>query len=493
MVAQIYYFCATDFYVMEKIGIINRTNKKEGTVRIRFRLVDGRDVYMYHRSNIKADLQDLQKIDESGNFIPGIRKRSISLLDLQMSITEEIALMRQAYAKMKQNGIEMRSDLFEEAIQLERNPESGVRTEDNTLLARLDKFVEDSYSQGMWGENRYSLYKLVYKEVERFLTIKGKLAFTPSDFTPNDVLEYRQFIIDEYKYVKKWAALYVDESERNIPKEPRSSNTAATRVKQLKAFFSSLEDADEIAKSPFRKLGKERVKLATKERYDEPVYLYFEEFEAVMKKEVPDNLRETKDAFLLQCAFGCRVADFQKMTMENVGVDKNGIPYIHYLPNKTMNEQRDNAEIETPILRYALDIIKRYRFQFTILHYVSGEWGYNAKIKQLLKHCGIDRKCNVFNEEKRDNEYIPLHELASSKLCRKTHVDIMNKAQVNMYAAGLHRIGSDAVNRYTKLELADKFKLMCYAFGQEEYRVDGNLNVIKTKKNVIKTKKPPQS
>ena len=115
------------------------------------------------------------------------------------------------------------------------------------------------------------------------------------------------------------------------------------------------------------------------------------------------------------------------------------------------------------------------------MHYVSGEWGYNAKIKQLLKHCGIERKCNVFNEEKKDNEYIPLHELASSKLCRKTHVDIMNKAQVNMYAAGLHRIGSDAVNRYTKLELADKFKLMCYAFGQEEYRVDRNLNVVEKK------------
>ena len=177
-------------------------------------------------------------------------------------------------------------------------------------------------------------------------------------------------------------------------------------------------------------------------------------------------------------AFGCRVADFQKLTMANVGVDKNGIPYIHYLPNKTKKEQRDNSEIETPIIRYALDIVKKYKFNFHILHYVSGDWGYNAKIKQLLQKCGIDRECNVYNEEIEDNEYKPLYELASSKLCRKTHVDIMNKAQVNLYAAGLHRIGSDAVNRYTKLELSDKFKLMCFAFGQPEYKVDKSLNVI---------------
>ena len=65
----------------------------------------------------------------------------------------------------------------------------------------------------------------------------------------------------------------------------------------------------------------------------------------------------------------------------------------------------------------------------------------------------------------------------SSIFCRKTHVDMMSKVQVNMYAAGLHRKGSDAVNRYTMLEIKDRFELMNAAFGQEDYRVDKNLNV----------------
>ncbi len=54
---------------------------------------------------------------------------------------------------------------------------------------------------------------------------------------------------------------------------------------------------------------------------------------------------------------------------------------------------------------------------------------------------------------------------------RVTHVDMLNKVQINYYAAGLHREGSKAVFRYTSLELADRFALLNAAFGEEGYRV----------------------
>lgn len=474
--ANFIYLHNINFVLMEKIEIYNRTTKTNGSIRLRFRLFDGRNVQLFHKSEIPADLKDLTKFNKDGTLRTGVKIYNASLLK---QIGVEIEAMKRAYQFMKANGLDLTSDVFEKAVFQTLHPEEAEAAEIATLTQRFREYIEDSYKQGLWGKSRYSLYKLVAKELERFLTIHGRSTITPADFTPNDVMDFRQFVIEEYKYAanKKWQKLYKDENERNIPTEKRNQNTVATRMKQLKAFFNSLEDSDEINKSPFRKLGKERIKAATKERYNDPVYLHFEEFKTVMETEAPENLQETKDAFLLQCAFGCRVADFQKLTMANVGVDKSGIPYVHYLPNKTKKEQRDNTEIQTPILRYALDIIKKYGFQFKILHYVSGEWGYNAKIKQLLQHCGIDRTCNVFNEEKQDNEYKPLYELGSSKLCRKTHVDILTKAQVNMYAAGLHRVGSDAVNRYTQLELSDRFKLLCYAFEQPEYRVDNMLNV----------------
>jgi len=86
---------------------------------------------------------------------------------------------------------------------------------------------------------------------------------------------------------------------------------------------------------------------------------------------------------------------------------------------------------------------------------------------------------SVFDEAAGKNKYLPLYEVGSSKLARKTHVDLMNKVQVDLYAAGLHRQGSKAVQRYTMLELKDRFALMCVAFGEEQYKVDKELEYLK--------------
>lgn len=465
---------------MEKITLlVKRTTKESGKIKLRFRLRDGREIDLYRKSNIISDLKDLEKLTIDGCLVPGIRKISPELERLKADISTEMAAMSAAYREASAKGEKLNSEQFSKLVDKYLDPTIELRKDDNLLLSRFDKYVEDSHKEGIIGQSRYSLYKLVGKELERFLTIQGKVNIFTFDFTANDFMLFRQFLTDEYKYISKWQFLYKDEPKRYIPKEPRSNNTVSTRIKQLKAFFNSLEETGEIDKSPFRKLGKERAKVATREMYSEPVFLTSDELTKVMKAETPKELEETKAAFLLQCAFGCRIADFQRLKADNLEVDKDGIPYIHYLPHKTMKEQRNNAEIETPVMLYALDIIKQYGFKFSILHNISGRNGYNVKIKQLLEFCGIDRRCNVFDEKKQDNVYKPLYELASSKLSRKTHVDIISKVQIDLYASGLHRFGSEAVNHYTAMGLKDRFRLMCCAFGQPEYKVDEKFNVIK--------------
>jgi len=216
--------------------------------------------------------------------------------------------------------------------------------------------------------------------------------------------------------------------------------------------------------------------------YDAPIFLRSEELETVRLAEIPENLRESRDAFVLQCALGCRVSDFKELSMSNVSVNDEGIPYIHYLPNKTKNSQDTNTEIETPLVRYAFDIVKRTGLDFSCTKHIYGQTGYNADIRSVLRLAGINRKVSVFNEETKSNEYKPLYEEGSSKLARKTHVDMMNKVQINRYAAGLHRNGSNAIERYTKLEMKDRFILMNAAFDQKDFRVDSNLNLIETKR-----------
>ena len=458
---------------MEKIEIHSRTTKKQGSIRLRFRLNDGRSVQLYHKSEIQADLKDLTKFEKDGSLRAGIKIYNSNLLK---QIAAEIDAMKRAYNTMKADGYDLTSEVFESLVLQELHPKQAQRAKERTLIERLETYIDTSYKNGLFGNSRLKHYKILLQEISRFLTISGKSTVTPNDFTANDVMSFRLFLFDEYKYVGKYKKIYSDLSERSKPKEKRSLNTVATEMKQLNAFFSSLEDADEINKSPFRKLGKANKQLAVKEQYDEPVILRKEELLKIMETDVPETLKATKDAFLLQCNFGQRISDFKKMTMANIAVNEDGIPYIHYLADKTKKQK--HSEFVAPIMLYGLEIIKRTRFNMPILKYVSGQCGYNVKIKNLLKHCEIDRLCSIYDEEKGENTYIPLYELASSKLCRTTCNDLVRLQSTDDNASGLHANGSKAVDRYISNWLRDVFPRWCSAFNQPVYKVDSELNII---------------
>lgn len=459
---------------MERITLYLRTQKTKG-IKLRFRLTDGREIQLFHKSEIIADLSDLSRFTDYCQLKP---RTTVYNRDLFNQIQEEVSVMETVYRKHKKDGDHMllTSEDFEKEIGKTKNPEIIIRDAKSSLLVKFLDSADRKFKDDVIGLGRYRHSIVLYEKLKRFLTINHKLEITPEEVTPELLMDFRQFITEEYKYVKKYKELYSETRSNNIPTKELGHNTVVVTLNHLQAFFTELEDMDEIVKSPFRKLGKERKKVVMAEHYDEPVYLVKEEFQKVLHSDVPESLKEVKALFLLQCAFGCRINDFKNLSMDSIDVDVHGIPFIHYLPQKTI--KTSISDIVTPILPYALEIIKEYQFDFHLLKYVSGKSGYNAKIKQLLKYLEIDRKCTVYDSTTRMNKRVPLYELGSSKLCRKTHVDMMAKAQINEYAAGLHKEGSDAVKRYTSLGLKDRFTLMCVAFEQKMYKVDNELNII---------------
>lgn len=164
---------------MERIVIFARTTKTEGEIRLRFRLTDGRRVDLYHKSNIKASLTDLAKFNVDGSLRP---KVSVYNKQLEEDITREIDAMRRAYRHLVEAGEIATASAFEEAVAKELNPEIIVRKEENTLLNKLDKFVEDGYRDGIFGKSRYKHYSGVRNRMGRYLKINGLEAMTPSEF-----------------------------------------------------------------------------------------------------------------------------------------------------------------------------------------------------------------------------------------------------------------------------------------------------------------------
>ena len=451
-------------------------SKKKKDIKLVFRLRDGRDVQITHKSDIRADLADLEKLNPDGTVKGRI---SIYNTDLAKQLKNEFEIMTTAYGVMRESGLDMTSDVFEMEIARIKSPVAVEHKTIPSITERFRKYAEDALKYGIIGEARKRHIIVVSDKLERFLYINGISATTPAEFNETHLMEFREFIYNEYQFVKKYPKLYKDVKEQNKPKARLSMNTVASQLKMLQTFLNELENSDEIHKSPFRKLGKERRKVVMKTHYDDPIFLRKDELLKVMKAEVPEGMQDTKDAFILQCALGCRISDFQVMNMDSIAVNKDGIPYVHYIPKKTADDQVGNEEVTTPIVRFAFDIIKKTDFNFPILKNIYGAAGYNAKIKSLLRIAKIDREVPVFNEITKTNEYKALHTMGSSKLCRKTHVDIMNKVQVDMYAAGLHKEGSAAVTRYTQLELKDRFALMNVAFEQEPYKVNAKLKIVK--------------
>lgn len=452
-----------------------RTTKKSGKIKIRFRVSDGREVQLFYKSEIEAEVSEVEKLNIDGTP----KKRANYDRDLVRRIEERKLLINSVYEAMQSEGQEINAQRLSDAIERELHPEKfEEEASSRELLKRFDKYIKE----GLFGEGRRAGYRVTYGILYRFLQISENYPtdIKAEEVTPSFLLDLRNFMAEEYIYPakKKWSHLYEDFNSYNLPTAPRTQNTIASKMKQLQAFFAQLEDADEIVKSPFRKMGRENRRAATREQFAQPFSLTLEELKAIEQAEVPKKLQSTKEAFIVMCALGCRISDFAKMDMSSLAISENGVPYVRYIPKKTLNHNNSLAEVSTPLIKTAFDIIIKNGFSFPIARYSTGENGFNKKIKELLKVCEIVREVKTWNDLEKKMERRPICEVASSKIGRKTNVTLLNRVQINTTIGGLHSEGSEAVKHYFDERIEDLFLLMCRAFQEKPYKVDKSFNCV---------------
>lgn len=440
---------------MKKITIFKRTTKVKGNVKLRFRLRDTHVSDMYYKSEITTSLSDLDKFNLDGSLKKGVYVYKQQLYE---QIQDEIRIISEAYERMKDEGLDLVSENLEKVIKQIKNPEKPQQT----ISCLTDAFlVYTEERKKRYSNIRYKQFLVLHRQLVRFLTIKRKKTVTPEQFTPKDILTFREFLFDEYQYVEKYPQIYKDLSTANIPRKRRSQTTVASTLKRLKAFFQQLEDEELIPKSPFKKISSGDKRGLFKEQEGAKTGLTQSEIKTIKNTEVPAHLQEVKDAFLLQCYIGCRVNDYAHMTMDRVSETEDGIPFIHYLPRKEKNIAKT---IDAPLIPSAMKIIEDYQFSFKILKNISGQKGYNKRIKELFKVCGIDRKI----DDPLTDEYRPLYEMACSKTARKTYMTLQVEHQPDPYALGLHRQGSLAVKNYITNSMAFRYMLVCRMFDEDD-------------------------
>ena len=199
---------------MEKIIIVWRFKEGEKKARLRFRLREGRAVDVFHKSNIMATVSDLDKFEVNGELKPRV---TIYNKDLFEDIQNEKALIRQAYKRMVEKGVSVTSANLEKEIQDLSAPAVKLPSKEKTLIARLTKFVDEGYRDGVFGLSRLKHYRGSIGKLSRYLRIHRKSSLPFDAFTADMLMDYRLFVQDEYQYVERYPAVYEEMKERDIP------------------------------------------------------------------------------------------------------------------------------------------------------------------------------------------------------------------------------------------------------------------------------------
>lgn len=451
------------------ITLLLDSKKKEGVVKhLRFRLRDT-GVDIKYRSDISATIEDLKMFDSSGRPVAKARFGNYNH-DLAEQIEIQIQEMSDAYEKITREGIRLTYDSLRAKIE-EGHTDSSPYT-NGTWLDAWDYYTEYKYSHGYITYKYYKLLTSVGSRLQRFAKIFHYTDYRVQDITPAIISKHYEFLQNEYAYAKVYKTLY--ENVHKPPTKPRKANTMAGYNKRLCVFFSNMVEQGIIKESPFKGVLREERATMLREQYDAPVFLRAEEYIKVRDFSLTDErLIKVRKMFLLQCTLGCRMSDFIQISRDKICVNREGVAFFRYVPRKTSGVSRE--DVETPLLKSSVDTLKELDF-YIFNDDSKKKLKYNKGIRDLLKVCGIDRPCKVWNEQERQNKLVPLYEFGGSKLCRKTHEDMMVKVQLNMYTTGLHAVGSQAIKAYTSLELIDRLRMMCLAFGEPVCLYDDNLN-----------------
>lgn len=296
---------------------------------------------------------------------------------------------------------------------------------------------------------RRSNYKVLKRSLQRFELFKrlGKdknytLRF--QDITADTLREFKDFFKNEHLYYEKYPSIYIDVPESRKPHE-RGRNTIIDRFNRLHAFFEWCLKNGFTDKQPF-----ENFEIGYC-NYGDPIYITKKERNTIMNFDLSlrPKLAIQRDIFIFQSLVGCRIDDYFRLTWDNI---QNGV--LCYIPHKTKDGNPRTARI--PLTKKAKEILERYKDEKrkSLLPFISKQ-NYNEDIKAIFKACGITRMVTILDTKSGEETQVPINEIASSHMARKTFCGILYKKTKDPNIIGTmsgHAPGSKAFARYRNID-----------------------------------------
>lgn len=461
-VVQKHYICTTDIIKndMATVKATLRTTKKAGEAALRFRLSDGRNTQLFHKSGISVNIELWDEAKEC------IKAKKVCAPDYRANINKQVNdrknLLLSVYEAHKEEIAN--SQDFEVFIDKALNPEKGNDKKRN-FFEVLEEYIEKEIASHTETKCFRSMERTLYR-YEAYQKATTQKAFTLSFATidKETVEDIRDYFKNEYILVDEEPEIFAPILESypmlaNIQRktpgiEERGGNTIIKMMKRFRAFYNWANREGITDKAPFNNVS------IGSEVYGTPFYITMGERDTIAETDLSTSheLEAQRDIFVFQCFIGCRVGDLLKMTNNNVVGD-----FLEYFPHKTMKSTA--KKISIPLHPKAQEILKKYHQEgdnAPILPFITAQ-KYNTAIKKVFQACGITRKVTILDPKTGEPISVPINEVASSHLARRTFVGNLYKQVKDPNLIGKlsgHSEGSRAFARYRDIDEEMKKELI---------------------------------
>ena len=366
----------------------------------------------------------------------------------RMSLERDIQNITHLIAEKYQRGVDgaWLKALIEEYHHPNINARGGNKREEYHLSYQIQKYIDETpLAAESQKHHRDNLCKVLrYERFRHEVMHQRGFHLCVDSITADDIREFKHWIQEEHKYVEMYPLFYQNEPRRQV-EQVRSENAISGSLYRIRTVIKNCIKQGLTKNNPF-----DQYQIA-QPIYGDPFYLSLEERDKVYYadlSELGENYAVYRDIFMFQCLIGCRVSDLNRLTKANI-IDG----CVEYIPQKTKHENAKTVRV--PLNQKALDILERYKDLENALLPRFSNFGYNKKIKAILKFVSIDRMVRVIDPKTREDVARPLYEVATTHTARKTFIGNLYKQvkDPNLIASmSGHTDGSRAFARYRHID-----------------------------------------
>ena len=347
------------------------------------------------------------------------------------------------------------SKWLKQAIEDVLYPARAFERNHPNLLCRVHEYLEKFDGADRTKEHiiRFERKMSRYHDYQREILGNSDFMLFVETVTLEQMNDFRDYVVNEHLLQQEHPDFYATHLLVKRKPKPLSGTTV---INIMNLFCTFLHWCKKMKYSDNEVYALHGCKESI---YGDPFYLTSEERNILYDADLTDfpKLAIIRDIFVFHCYVGCRVGDLYRMTRDNI---KDG--FLEYMPQKTKKCQAKTVRV--PLHEKALKILERYDYtNMEELLPFKPIYQYNLGIRELLKHCGIDRMVTILDTHGYNTVQKPLYEVASSHTARKTFVGNLYKQvpDPNLIASlSGHVEGSRAFRRYRTIDDDMKRKLV---------------------------------